>query len=115
MSEKILILIITLLLLTPLGLTIYVGTIDYRGEESLDITVQDKYIKRDKDRDLYLIFADNGETYKISDLLFKGKFNSTDLYNQCEIGERYKITITGKRNHFFSWYKNINKIEKISN
>ena len=47
---------------------------------------------------------------EISDLLFKGKFNSTDLYNQLEVGKTYKVKTTGKRIHFLSMYKNINEI-----
>jgi len=44
-------------------------------------------------------------------LFFKGKFNSTDLYNQLEPDKKYKIETTGNRIQFFSLYPNINKIE----
>lgn len=42
--------------------------------------------------------------------MFKGKFNSTDIYNALEIGKTYKVETSGKRIHFFSMYPNINKI-----
>lgn len=101
------------IILGLIGLAIYFSTIEYQHEETIGITVKDKYIKRSSDDDIYLVVGDNGETYKIEDLLFKGKFNSTDLYNQLEIGNKYKITVTGLRLQYFSMYKNINKIEKV--
>ena len=107
--------ILGIIILGILGFGIYCATIDYQNEETIEITIKDKYIKRYNDSDTYLVVGENGETYKIEDLLFKGKFNSTDLYNQLDIGETYKITITGIRLQYFSMYKNINKIEKINN
>lgn len=105
--------IIGILILGFIGIAIYFSTVEYQNEETTEITVKDKYIKRDRDDDLYLVAGDNGETYKIKDLLWKGKFNSSDLYNQLDIGNKYKITTTGIRLQYFSMYKNINKIEKI--
>ncbi len=112
-SEIIVGVIFGIIILGLIGFVIYIGTIDYQNEETIEITVKDKYIKRSGDDDLYLIAGDNGETYKIEDLLWKGKFNSTDLYNQLTVGEKYKITVTGIRLQYFSMYKNINKIEEI--
>ncbi len=103
-----------IIILGLIGICIYFCTIDYQNEETIEIAVKDKYIKRSGDTDLYLVVSDKGETYKISDLLFKGKFNSTDLYNQLDINNKYKITITGVRLQYFSMYKNINKIESIN-
>lgn len=94
---------------------IYCCFIEYQNEETVEIVVKDKYIKRYYDSDTYLVVSENNETYKITDLLFKGKFNSTDLYNQLEIGKKYKITTTGVRLQYFNMYKNINKIEEINN
>ncbi len=105
--------VLGIIFLGTMGLAIYIGTVDYQNEETIEIVVKDKYVKRSGDDDLYLVAGDNGETYKIEDLLWKGKFNSTDLYNQLTIGDKYKITTTGIRLQYFSMYKNINKIEKI--
>lgn len=105
--------IVVIIILGIIGVAIYFETVEYQNEETIEITVKDKYIKRNGDTDLYLVATEEGETYKISDLLFKGKFNSTDLYNQLEIGKTYKVEITGVRIQFFSMYKNINKIEEI--
>lgn len=105
--------IIGAIIIGLIGVVVYFATVEYQNEETIEITVKDKYIKRSGDSDIYLIASEEGETYKITDLLFKGKFNSTDLYNELTIGEKYKITITGIRLQYFSMYKNINKIEKI--
>ena len=105
--------IVGIIILGIVGVAIYFGTVEYQNEETIEITVKDKYIKRSGKTDLYLIASEEGETYKISDLFFKSKFNSTDLYNQLEIGKKYKVEVTGIRNQFLSMYKNINKIEEI--
>lgn len=103
------------IILGLVGVAIYFGTIEYQNEETIEIIVKDKYIKRSGETDLYLVVSNSGDTYKIEDLLWKGKFNSTDLYNQLDVGNKYKITITGVRLQYFSMYKNINKIEKLEN
>ena len=105
--------IVGIIILGIIGVAIYFGTVEYQNKETIEITVKDKYIKRNGDTDLYLVASEEGETYKIQDLLFKGKFNSTDLYNELEVGKKYKITTTGIRLQYFSMYKNINKIEEI--
>ena len=82
------------------------------SEESKEeiLTVKDKWIKRTEDRDLYMIGTEN-EVFKIEDNAFIFKFDSSDIYNQMEVGKQYKIKTTGVRNNFMSWYRNINSIE----
>lgn len=81
-------------------------------EEDEIITVTDKWIKRTDERDLYLVGTEN-EVFKIEDNIFIGKFNSSDIYNKIKIGSKYRITTTGARSTFMSWYRNINTIEEI--
>lgn len=76
------------------------------------ILVKDKWVKRVDDRDLYLVGTEN-EVFKVEDNLFIGKFNSADIYNKIEIGKKYKITTTGARSSFMSWYRNINSTEEV--
>ena len=86
----------------------------YGNRKTLEITVKDKYIKRSgSENDKYLVVDTDGNTYEITDLTWLGKWNSTDLYNQLEINNTYKIETSGIRNGFLSMYPNINKIEKI--
>lgn len=105
--------IIAAIVIAVIGGAIYFSTIEYQNEEIIEIVVKDKYVKRDRDSDIYLVASEAGDTYKITDLLWKGKFNSTDLYNQLTVGKKYKVTVTGIRLQYLSMYKNINKIEKI--
>lgn len=57
-----------------------------------------------------MIVDNNKNTYKVTDLFFKFKFNSTDIYNNLDIGKTYKVKISGFRIPFLSEYQNINKI-----
>jgi hypothetical protein len=56
----------------------------YLNNKEITITVNDKYIKRSGEQDIYLVVDENKNTYKITDLFFKFKFDSTDLYNKLE-------------------------------
>ena len=100
-------LIVILMLLFVLAGTI----MGYLNSEEFEIIVSDKYVKGKNGQ--YFIIDENKNAYTIQDLFFKGKFNSTDLYNQMEIGKKYKIETTGYRIHFLSEYRNINKIYEL--
>lgn len=77
------------------------------------IEIKDKFIKNYDGNDTYIIVDSNNNSYRIKDLLFIWKFNSTDLYSSIEIGEKYRIQTTGIRFRLFSVYPNINNVEKI--
>ena len=100
--------VLIFLILLPIGLTV----IAYTNNQNIQITVKDKYIKNAKSDGKYLIVDTENNTYEITDLFFKGKFNSTDIYNQLEEGNTYEIEISGYRIPIFSMYPNINKIIK---
>lgn len=102
--------IVLIIIIIPISIGIH---IDCGNEQTIDIIVKDKYIKNNGNSDKYMVVDKNNNTYKIEDLFFKGKFNSTDLYNEIEVGKQYKITTTGKRLRFWSDYPNINKIELL--
>lgn len=85
--------------------------IAYSNQKEFEIIVSDKYVKGESGQ--YFVIDENKNAYTIQDLFFKGKFNSTDLYNQLEIGKKYKIETTGYRIHFLSKYQNINKIYEL--
>ena len=44
--------------------------------------------------------------------VLKFRFDSSDLYNDVQIGETYEFTICGSRVPWLSWYPNIYKIKK---
>ena len=110
MRDKFIVIFYFLLVIVGLGLVIRTAAIEYGNNQVIEITIKDKYIKNGGKSGKYLIVDSNGNTYQVTDLLFKGKFNSTDIYNQLEIGKTYKVEISGKRIHIFSMYQNINKV-----
>ena len=89
-------------------ITIVPCTLEYADEKQIEITITDKYTKDEEGR--YFIVDNNDNAYVIKDLFFKGKFNSTDIYNKLKIGYTYKVKVTGIRIHFLSMYQNINEI-----
>lgn len=85
----------------------------YTNNQEIVITVKDKYIKTEGNQQRYLVVDTDNNTYEVTDLFFRGKFNSTDLYNLLEKGNKYKIEISGNRLHFLSRYPNINKVNLL--
>lgn len=90
------------------------GCVGYMNEQTVECEIKDKWIKRPSgsNDEIYLVNC-GGTTYKISDLLWKGKFNSADIYGNLEIGKTYEITTTGYRWGYFSEYQNINSYKLL--
>lgn len=57
----------------------------------------------------YLIYTSGG-TFKDADSLISGKFSSSDLYGQLQIGHRYTLEVRGYRIPILSEYPNILRI-----
>ncbi len=115
-GDAFVVIVILLIIITGIGSTIFLNIQAYTNKQEIEITVKDKYVKNGSGKNSsskYLVVDTENNTYQITDLLFKGKFNSTDLYNQLEVNKRYKIETTGNRMRYFSIYPNINKIEEI--
>lgn len=115
MGDKFIVIVYTLILILGLGFMFSFVGIEYSNNQVIEITIKDKYIKSGSKSGKYLVVDTNNNTYQITDLMFKGKFNSTDIYNSLEIGKTYKVETSGKRIHIFSWYQNINKIIEEEN
>lgn len=107
--------LVGLLVVFIIGIVFFTCFIGYTNEQVLTCTVQDKWIKRPKgnDDELYLVNC-GGNTYKVEDLFWKGKFNSADIYGNLEVGKTYEIEVTGHRLGFFSEYQNINKYKEVT-
>lgn len=103
---------IIILILIIVGCVVAGFRLDYGNEKTFEITVKDKYIKTYGEQGKYLVVDTNNNTYEIEDLLFKGKFNSTDIYNNLDVGKTYTVTTTGYRMPSLSSYQNINIIEE---
>ncbi len=89
--------------------------IEYGNEREVICTVNEKWIKRasgEDKKDMYLVSCGD-EVYKITDLFFKGKFDSSNIYANLKVDKKYKLTVTGYRFGYFSSYQNINDYELI--
>lgn len=88
--------------------------LEYGNEREVICTVNEKWIKRASgdDEELYLVSCGN-EVYKISDLFFKGKFDSSNIYANLKVNKKYKLTVTGYRFGYFSSYQNINEAVEV--
>ncbi len=86
---------------------------NYGNEQQVTCTVDDKWIKRSDEKDIYMVSCDE-KVYKITDLFYKGKFDSSNIYAKLKKGKKYKLTVTGYRNGYFSSYQNINEVEEVS-
>ncbi len=88
---------------------------NYGNEQQVTCIVKEKWIKRASSKEIekYLV-ACGDEVYQITDLFYKGKFNSSNIYARLEKGKKYKLTVTGYRNGYFSSYQNINEVEEIN-
>lgn len=105
MYKYILYIIIGLLLLVLFSVILF---LEYSNTNETTIIVKDKYVKGEEG--LYIVVDTNNNIYKIKDLLLIGKFNSSDIYNQLEVGKSYNIKTSGYRIHILSDYPNINEI-----
>ena len=104
---------VVLLLLTSLWRPI--NKVSNRRE--ITATVTDKDVKNSDGESKYLVFTktSDGETavFEVTDALFAGRFDSSDLYAEIEIGKTYKFDVGGSRNRLFSWYPNIYGYEEV--
>lgn len=76
-------------------------------------TVNDKERVSYNDVGSYLIYTSD-EVFKNSDDWRVGKFNSSDLYGQLEVGKTYQCKVYGWRVPFLSWYRNIYDCKEAS-
>ncbi len=66
----------------------------------------------------YLIFCTDLEgntiVFKNDDTVIRGKFNSSDMYQQIEENKTYKFYLNGYRSEFWSLYENILSFEEYT-
>lgn len=90
--------------------------INFTNDHTYTVTINDKervttQVAEGQTDSKYLIYGEdkNGKTYVFedTDTLFRGKFNSSDVYGALKEGETYELTVIGFRVHLFNWYENI--------
>lgn len=108
------VLIIGFVLFTTLGMSI----IKVSNEQTYTVTVQSKEVKNGGDNGKYLVFTVDAETgesrvFEVTDSLWKGRFDSADVYNMIIPNHTYRITTGGYRVPLFSWYQNIYEVVEV--
>lgn len=95
---------------------IAVSVISFTNDHAYTVTITDKecvttQVSEGQNDSKYLIYGEdeNGKTYVFenTDTLFRGKFNSSDVYGALKEGETYELTVIGFRVHILNWYENI--------
>lgn len=81
------------------------------NKRTIYLTVTDKTVKNSGSSGKYLIYCvddeDNIEVLEITDIILRGRFDSSDEYAGIEINKKYRFTIVGQRIPVFSMYPNI--------
>ena len=85
----------------------------WSSKEVITIEVSDKErITKGSNGDIesyYLVYTET-ETFENTDVLFLGKFNSSDIQGKLKPNHKYKVVVYGWRMPFFSSYRNIIEI-----
>lgn len=116
-SKFMVVIMIAVVLIVGIFGTVFTSFNDH--EYIATVTDKERVIKNNDEgvESYYLIFCkdDKGNYYefKNEDLFIRGKFKSSTVYNQLEVGETYKFTVVGFRVGLFSWYENIINFEKV--
>lgn len=102
-------LIVLLLILTSCGAAERWARNTTRAQVQITVTEKERVTKNSDSK--YLVWADledgREEVFENTDEWFLGKFNSSDLYGDLEVGQAYCVEVVGWRIPIFSMYRNI--------
>jgi len=105
--EKAIVWIVALLVIVPLvGLVIFDINGNFNDQIIESAVVNEKLVKANSSGSTYLIFTDKG-VFANEDNIFRGKWNSSDVYAEITVGQTYNFEVVGYRIPFMSRYKNI--------
>jgi hypothetical protein len=95
--------------------SIVISTMSYIHTSTVSATVtgKERIVKSDGDGNIesfYLVYTDKG-TMKLEDDLFRGNWNSSDVYGSLRNDSTYTFTTSGYRIGFFSMYPNIIEVK----
>jgi hypothetical protein len=84
------------------------------AQTTITVTDKERIVENDGEKvsSKYIVYTDKG-AYENTDILFLGKFNSSDLQGQLITGKTYEVTVYGWRIPFLSMYKNITNVKPI--
>ena len=87
------------------------------NDTTYTVEVVDKERVNYSDGSKYLIYCndvnDNNIVFENTDCWIRGKFNSSEVYMELEVGKTYEVTVTGFRIPIFSMYQNIIGVTEI--
>jgi len=106
--------VVLVVLIVLIGIIFGVG-LRYGNEQEYTCTIEDRWIKSVGDDDQKYLFncEEHDIVFENTDLVFKFKFNSSDMWIELDEGETYTITTVGRRIPFFSMYQNVVEIELV--
>jgi hypothetical protein len=83
--------------------------------EYVNLKVTDKSYAGDEDSFIIWMEDADGNQYEFtnSDVLLRGKFDSSTVQGKIKVGSTYNIKTCGWRVPFFSWYENIIEYELV--
>lgn len=111
MSHLAVILVVLLVIGAIVGHTV----LRYGNEQEYTCTIEDRWIKSTgEDSQKYLFSCEEHDiVFENTDLFFRGKFNSSDMWIELDEGVTYEITTVGTRVPFLSMYQNVVEIEEV--
>ena len=107
-----------LIILLCLFFLFFMSVIKVSNPQTYTVTVQSKETKNSKDESKFLVFTIDTETgesrvFEVTDSLWKGRFDSADVYNIITPGHTYEFTTGGFRVPLLSWYQNIYEVNEV--
>ena len=98
------------ILVVIVAIIVYAGAY-YASDETVVVTVEEKWTKYHSGDEKYLFSSENDVVYSVEDSLWLFRFDASDRYAAIEPGETYEITTYGWRVPFLTWYKNAIEME----
>lgn len=109
--------VVSSIIVIAIVIGLIVGIVGSFNDHTYAITVTDKERITDDIDSKYLIYGTDkkGQDYVFenTDSLFRGKFNSSDVYGSIKKDKTYEVTVVGYRVQFLSWYENIIKYKEL--
>lgn len=103
-------LLVLLVLVLVLGAGCGAVKAAHRVDKTITVDSKERVVSGKSGR--YLVFTEGSGTYEVTDSLWAGRWDSSDVYGQIEEGVTYDVTVQGYRVPFFSMYPNIIEIEE---
>jgi len=100
-----------LLIAVVIGL-LFFGVAYKNSDGPATFTVKSKERVAGGDSSHYLIWTHEGEVFQVDDTIWFGRWDSSDLYGQLEVDQKYSGTVAGWRVPILSWYRNILEVEE---